>query len=331
MKIKLHLWAYYAIYILCILAVYQSKTEYTGLTIMFFGLVWFGAIYTKHTEDKNSDITLQSHWKHYVGAIVLLIIGAISNAIPLVGMILSAAFVYWLFFWTKKNKKDFETERGTKIVDLTKKVIKTKKDTIHFGGAEFPRNIEGYHILIAGAPGPGKSVAFGDILDVARFRKERAVVYDITGELIERYYRKDKDVILNPFDERHAYWTPFHDAKTALEIRSFASSIIPFNLHQDPFWTTAPRAFIAAALAKTDNMRSFNHLLFNSDKEMLISALKASGKLAAAGSDKTFANIRSQLSGIADALTFLHNEPDKPKFSLKDWIKKQHDSWLFIS
>ena len=331
MKIKLHLIGYYIIYVMSILAVYLSQTQYTGLAMMGFGVAWFGRVYTEHLEDKNTDITLQTHWKHYVGGISLLIFGGIADAIPFLGMLTSFAFVYWLFFWTKRNKKDVETERGTRIVDLTKKVIKPEKDIIHFGAAEYPREIEGYHLMIAGAPGSGKSVAFGDILDVARHRKERAVVYDTSGELIERYYRKDKDVILNPFDERHAFWTPFHDAKTSLEIRSFASSIIPFNVHQDPFWTNAPRSFISTALSTTDNMRSFNYLLFNSDEKMLLAALKAAGKLAAAGSDKTFLNIRSQLSSIADALTFLHDEPDKPKFSLKDWIKKEDDSWLFIS
>jgi len=36
------------------------------------------------------------------------------------------------------------------------------------------------------------------------------VIYDTSGEFIAHYYRPERgDIILNPFDKRGTYWSPF--------------------------------------------------------------------------------------------------------------------------
>jgi type IV secretory pathway TraG/TraD family ATPase VirD4 len=333
MKIKLHLWAYYTIYILCIIGVYQSKTEYVGLTIMFFGLVWFGAIYTKHTEDKNTDITLQSHWKHYVGAIMLLLIGAISNAIPFLGMLLSFAFIYWLFFWTKGNSSTDEFHkiiRGTVVKDKTKSK-KNNNKLIHIGAVEIPKEIEPSHFLIAGGVGSGKSVAISEFLDAAKKRGQRAIVYDPTGEFVARYY-KEGDIILNPFDKRNSFWTPFSDVKSAIQIESFASSLIPEgNSGTDPFWHLAPRAILSAVLSKVSTMKDLNYLIFSADEARLIEVVKTAGKIGQVGSAESFKNVRAQLGAVASSLRYIKDQEGVEPISLSKFIQDDSDSWLFLS
>jgi type IV secretory pathway TraG/TraD family ATPase VirD4 len=333
MKIKLHLWAYYIIYVVSILAVYQSKTKYTGLTIIFFGIIWTSMIWNQHTENKNDDITLQSHWRHYVGGISLLIIGGISNVIPFLGMLLSFAFIYWLFFWkTRRSSTDeyHKIIRGTNVEDKTKSK-KSNNDLIHIGAVEIPREIEPSHFLIAGGVGSGKSVAISEFLDAARKRKQRAIVYDTKGEFVARYYKKG-DIILNPFDKRNSYWTPFCDVKSAIQIESFASSLIPEgNSGTDPFWHLAPRAILSAVLSKVTTMRELNYLIFSADEKILIDVIKSAGKIGQVGSSETFKNVRAQLSAVCSSLRYIKDQEDAEPISLSEFIKEDSDSWIFIS
>ncbi|MCR2830464.1 type IV secretion system DNA-binding domain-containing protein [Acidithiobacillus ferrooxidans] len=333
MKIKFHLWAYYVIYILCILAVYQSKTQYTGLTIMFFGMIWTSIIYTQHVEDKNTDITLQSHWRHYVAGLSLILIGVIANVIPFLGMLLSFAFIYWLFFWTKRNSSTDEYHkiiRGTNVEDKTKSK-KSNNDLIHIGAVEIPREIEPSHFLIAGGVGSGKSVAISEFLDAARKRKQRAIVYDPTGEFVARYYKKC-DIILNPFDKRNSFWTPFLDVKSAIQIESFASSLIPEgNAGTEPFWHLAPRAILSAVLSKVTTMRELNYLIFSADEKILIDVVKAAGKIGQVGSSETFKNVRAQLTAVCSSLRYIKDQENAEPISLSKFIQDDSDSWLFMS
>ena len=333
MKIKLHLWAYYIIYVVSILAVYQSKTKYTGLTIIFFGIIWTSMIWNQHTENKNDDITLQSHWRHYVGGLSLILIGVIANVIPFLGMLLSFAFIYWLFFWTKRNSSTDEYHkiiRGTNVEDKTKSK-KNNNNLIHIGAVEIPREIEPSHFLIAGGVGSGKSVAISEFLDAARKRKQRAIVYDTKGEFVARYYKKG-DIILNPFDKRNSYWTPFCDVKSAIQIESFASSLIPEgNSGTDPFWHLAPRAILSAVLSKVTTMRELNYLIFSADEKILIDVIKAAGKIGQVGSSETFKNVRAQLTAVCSSLRYIKDQEDAEPISLSEFIKEDSDSWIFIS
>ena len=333
MKIKLHLIGYYIIYVMSILAVYLSKTQYTGLTMMGFGVAWFGRVYTEHLEDKNTDITLQTHWKHYVGGISLLIFGGIADAIPFLGMLTSFAFVYWLFFWTKRNSSTEEYHkiiRGTSVEDKTK-LKKNNNNLIHIGAVEIPREIEPSHFLIAGGVGSGKSVAISEFLDSARKRKQRAIVYDPTGEFVARYYKKG-DIILNPFDKRNSFWTPFCDVKSAIQIESFSSSLIPEgNSGTDPFWHLAPRAVLSAVMSKVTTMRELNYLIFSADEKILIDVIKAAGKIGQVGSSETFKNVRAQLTAVCSSLRYIKDQEDSEPISLSEFIKDDSDSWLFMS
>ena len=60
-------------------------------------------------------------------------------------------------------------------------------------------------ILITGANGSGKTNYLHEILPQIRKRKQPAMVIDLEGGMIARYYRPGYDIIINPFDERTHY------------------------------------------------------------------------------------------------------------------------------
>src|SRR3546814_20134474 len=64
----------------------------------------------------------------------------------------------------------------------------------------------------SGTTGSGKTTALRQLLDGIEARGEAALCYDTSGEFVAHYYRPGRgDIILNPFDARCAYWTPFSE------------------------------------------------------------------------------------------------------------------------
>src|SRR3546814_5752797 len=65
-------------------------------------------------------------------------------------------------------------------------------------------------MAMIGTTGSGKTTALRQLLDGIEARGDASLVYDTSGEFIANYYRPERgDVILNPFDDRCAFWTPF--------------------------------------------------------------------------------------------------------------------------
>ena len=74
----------------------------------------------------------------------------------------------------------------------------------------FPEWLECRHFAFLGTTGAGKTTVLRQMLDMVEARGEPALVYDTSGEFIAHYYRPERgDIILNPFDARSAYWSPF--------------------------------------------------------------------------------------------------------------------------
>ncbi len=48
-----------------------------------------------------------------------------------------------------------------------------------------------------------------------------------SGVFVERYYNPEKDIILNPFDERSAPWNPWCECHDQYDYDALAESFIP--------------------------------------------------------------------------------------------------------
>ena len=78
------------------------------------------------------------------------------------------------------------------------------------GAVPIPARLETRHMAMIGTTGSGKTTALRQLLDGIEARGEAALVYDTCGEFVAHYYRPDRgDIILNPFDARCAFWSPF--------------------------------------------------------------------------------------------------------------------------
>ena len=225
-----------------------------------------------------------------------------------------------------------DTVRGTQVNNKTKRRRRGRvsADQISIGGIPIPRDSEPQHVLVVGSTGAGKSVTCTGIMDVARARHQRAIVYDGTGDYVSYYYRPDRDVILSPIDSRSALWSPWSEGTTAFAYGRLARALIPEGQGENAFWAQAGRAVFRAALASTTDLAALHSLIFAEDQEFLLAVLQASGFAGLAGPPQMLASTRGVCATYIQPLAYLPT-PGAVPFSIRDWVRNEStDSWLFI-
>ena len=204
---------------------------------------------------------------------------------------------------------------------------------IQIGGMAIDEDAEQQHLLFAGAPGTGKTVTFKRVLKTVRARKQRAAVYDPTGDYIASFYRPGIDILLDPLDARTAAWNLWLDASVH-EYAAVAASLIPdAGGNADPFFVTAARGCLEALLQECTSMDELiYYALSGSDAELQI-IVQDAGLGGTVGPEKTFQSVRSTLATYIRPLVSLPavDKSDAAAFSFKNWLQDDSDSWVFIS
>jgi len=183
-----------------------------------------------------------------------------------------------LWFFMGRRQKQTDHQRGTTLLPWKKLASLIKREDqasdLSFGELPLLKNKESSHILITGTTGSGKTNSFHGLLPQVRRRGDRAVILDVTGDYVARYYNKKTDIILNPLDERSLPWNPWADCHLDSHYDVLAESLIqPKGGNSDPFWDKASRALLKTALRKyayhkKNNIGELTAFLMNSeDKE----------------------------------------------------------------
>ncbi len=202
------------------------------------------------------------------------------------------------------------------------------------------KDAEMQHLLLSGTTGTGKSLYMLELMDNIRRRGQRAIVYDIAGTFVQHFYRKEKDIILNPFDKACPAWNIWQDAKDLADFDAMAASLMPLNSSlSDPFWILASRRLFSNLAEKLRQMKTpYTQLLldalFSSDLIQLRQLLKgtAAETYVAPSTEKTTASIIATAITYTQVLQYLRPEGNEPLFSIKKWIKaEKQDGWIFIT
>ena len=217
-----------------------------------------------------------------------------------------------------------------------KSLVRREESRFKIGDIPFPRRLETLHFLVVGATGSGKSQTFHQILGPIRQSTDRAVVADVGGEFVSRYFR-DGDIVFNPFDARSVAWSPLAEMRGEWDADKLAKSIVPDGYGSSAEWNGYAQTLLSAVLLRswesgTGNNGELLRLLTRATPEELkayVTGLTAEG-LFADGADRMLASIKGILSSYIKPLQHLDPDAGADAFSIRDWVENG-EGWMFLS
>lgn len=223
-------------------------------------------------------------------------------------------------------------------------VVKPPLDTRHglfFGGLEVPPKFVCRNFVVTGGVGVGKSTAIYLTLDDLRKKKIKTVIYDPHSEYSEKYYRAGKDHILNPTDANCVSWDVFSDIQDKAQLVSLVNILLPRDDKggESTFFTNNARKLLAdlmlfcraKELHVSEVYRIASETTVNELHDILCTLRRSEsrGDMDPA-SPKQAQGIRSTLTA-SESVRFLELFPKNEPFSIRKWMEKDEDSWLFIT
>jgi type IV conjugative transfer system coupling protein TraD len=234
------------------------------------------------------------------------------QSLKFAGLMFLAVMGLW-FFMGEAHKKA-RHKRGNTFMLSSKlaRLLKRKGEASDLILEELPlvKGKETSHLLMTGTTGSGKTNGFHTLLPQLRQRGDKAIIVDVTGAYISRYYNPETDLILNPLDMRSRNWDPWADCHLESHYDVLANAFIPENHHaKDPFWDNASKTVFKAALKKYEFLKTLDidrlttFLLTSSEREFeaFFKGTEAA-TLTCASNEKTTQSIRSVLSSHIEGL-----------------------------
>lgn len=254
---------------------------------------------------------------------------------------IGGALVFVIFFVAGKRLGRYKHVRGALLVtgqDIAlfskerwkeaRRIDKRYRGQPRFkvAGIEAPPNAMQAQTLICGTTGVGKTTLIKELLVSIREAGGCAIIYDRTGDYAASFYDEERDVIINPFDERSHCWSPFHDADSAESFSKLYDVLIPNRPEEkDKFWPQAARIvaeFVSRELLKRGlgtnaALREAIMTLPIETVEELVRGTPAD-KFIGEAAGKMGTSVYATMLAELRFMEFLRD--DGPKFSARDWV-----------
>lgn len=279
-----------------------------------------------------------------VGLIVLLLIFNPNSKIAAYLFLVVAGIGFLKFLF---GENDNETEegfrRGSRLVPsniLINMINKTKKQSgAILGSVPVLRELEVLQFLFVGGMGTGKSLLLDLMYKSARERKHKAILIDLNGAALQKYYRPEIDVILNPFDARSAKWSPLSEIEGDWQIDALTKSFVADGEGSSSEWNGYAQNVVSTVIkslldaGRTSNADLYQKLCIP-DMDQLIELVAGTPAQNAITKDAKgmTASILSIVGSKFTSLRFLDKTSDKNNsFSIRKWMQNDDDSWIFIN
>lgn len=277
--------------------------------------------------------------RFWVETIILSFIKKTFQAI-LIG-ILGSILISWFWIRQGKSKQAKKVLSGGQIVssrELSYQIKKQKlNSSIALASVPLVANSETEHTLIVGTTGSGKTNAMNELLMQIKNENGKAVIVDTTGCFVEKFYNPQKDILLNPLDNRSAPWDLWFECEHDYLFDNIAEAMIP-QTGNDPFWVNAARSVFATAAKKLNEENNYNIedllwiTLYGSLKEVApYFANSSAATMMDPDSEKTAISIRSTLAAAIKPLEYLKKQQQN-SFSIREWIQdSSKEGFLFLT
>ncbi len=162
-------------------------------------------------------------------------------------IILTAITVFTLHYFRKRSMKQEEDKYidGAKFISSDKllTLLSKEKTSIPIADIKTPIDDETKHFFIVGRTGSGKTQTLKRVVTHLQTIGSKIILYDNKGDYIPTNYKKERDIIFNPIDQRSAQWTIFNDCTSKMDIEQvICHGMIPGSGgSRDPFWANASR------------------------------------------------------------------------------------------
>jgi len=259
-----------------------------------------------------------------------------------------------LLFWSRfgRSLKDEKKKDGSGEILTPEQVGRRLKSLslasdFKIGKMPLVKDMETRHFLVSGSTGSGKTNFLHNILPQVEKKKQPVVVIDQTGEMIAKYYNKERgDIIFNPFDDRSHVWDFWADCSDDESLERFSNILMGFNRRisgsrADPFWEkSATEIFESAVKYKRGcndlSIERLNTLIRQTDLKVLRQKLigTAASRYLESENSVTANSILSVLTTSTKPLAYLQDINNQDSFSLKGYfnqVKEGSNSWLFLA
>lgn len=268
------------------------------------------------------------------------------------GGLIGFGLCFGLAIWMRDRGRKAALDKyiaGTQLVTERQLRRLTKGSTndrsIRVATVGIPDWLECRHFAILGTTGAGKTTVLRQMLDKVEARGEPALVYDTSGEFIAHYYRPERgDIILNPFDARSAYWSPFSEIAHPADADRIARQLVSeTGERDDDVWLETSRILVANVLrvlnaeGKTTLPDLLNALQAKTKEEMKVwLAGTSSARTFEDDADRATGSVLFMLAKASNLLQFLWREPgENGSFAFRDFINglDKHQGpkpWIFV-
>jgi len=188
-------------------------------------------------------------------------------------------------------------------------------------------------IFILGGMGSGKTEFINNILYQVHknnFSQFKGVIFnDIKGDFVQKFYREDKDYIVNLFDKRAAVWDIFEEMKCNIEAgTNFINNIFESIAGDDKDFFNARAKQLVSKWTQEAFFEGKNSI---ESWELLFKKIKDYEKNI--GEDKTKSSIYATIEIVLDILTIMKYqivEERRKTFNINDFLNNTNGRQLFL-
>lgn len=253
------------------------------------------------------------------------------------GGALTGLLLVFFWVWLRSERRDFH-ERGARMAPASAVGAQARKQACRaqIGSVPIPARIEPYHFLLSGGTGSGKSQAFFQLMAGSRARRHRAVVVDVGGEFLKRFWMPG-DTILNPMDARSAAWSPLSEMREVWDADKISKSIVPDAPGNDAQWSHFSQVLISAVLRRLHEAGGGNNAellrLLNAGGDELADLVEGlpAASLFDPGASRMLASVRGIVGTYLAPYSYLPAHAGEDAFSVRKWVEQEGDSWLFLT